>query len=470
MVEEKKPIKPWEEKKFNPNEEKEEKSKKESIPPNIEGTVREEFAKAKARAFGKKPTVSPLEEAALEWRKRKEQVIQEWEGTKEGTGEVVRPWTGGRIVSQEKPIGSFKEKKSSGPPVRPWEGGRLAPDEKTQLREMFATQVAKAKERAPSPVEWEQYSPWKKEEEEKKTPRRLNMATIHALARKIIAQEWRRIRGRPKPDPRAIALEREAVTFQERRLEEKLRKEEEQKKIEEMVKRYQSQLQTLVNSLQAPKILRGIEEKVEEEIKSTPSDLELVRNALEEVGRLESLRRTLEGFEAQLEPWHEMKLRMMQLEETPPIFYTAEINKDFELASYSPRDPRLVEGKEKRIRVQKAMLEDSLKIIRDIKKSVAAGKAEKVEEVAAPEGLEVPSEEEKKLEVEPPGLFKEALSKVGRIVKVNKTEEGWEARVEPWEEMRARVVEKQDKAFIYNVKVNNNLELVSYLPLGYTEI
>ena len=480
MTQEKKPIKPWQEKKFNPDYKKEEKSEKESIPSNILGTVREEFAREKARAFGKRPTTSPLEEAASEWQKRKEGVIQDWEMGK-SVG-IIKPWTGERVASFGKKAQELvKEKKPSGPPMKPWEGGRLAPTEKGRLEGMFAAQAAKVKERkeggkAEPAVQWRQYSPWAEKEKEKGTPRRINMATIHALARKIIAREWRRIRGIPGPDPRVKALEKEIATFEARRLEKKLRKEEEQRKIEEMVKRYQGQLQILVNSLQAPQMLKKMENGAEETLKASLS-IESLRSCLEEVGRIETLEEIKENFLAKIEPWHEMKIRMMQLEQIPPQIYEIKINKDFELESFILQDPKAVKEKkvEKRVRVYKAKLEEALGGIQEMNgkgPSFAKAMESKEEErtdlsVEAKEKLELEKKElEKELKPELPDLLRETFDKVGRIVSVSKIDEGWSALVEPWEEMRQRIIEKKEEPFIYNIRVNNNLQLISYLPLG----
>ena len=64
---------------------------------------------------------------------------------------------------------------------------------------------------------------------EPKTKRNLNAASIWLFGRKLMAREWARALGKKLPDPRVLALERDAEIWEEKKEEErrKLQKEEE---------------------------------------------------------------------------------------------------------------------------------------------------------------------------------------------------------------------------------------------------
>ena len=71
---------------------------------------------------------------------------------------------------------------------------------------------------------WAQYDPFRKPEDCKpedgeEKPKEVSAVTMFMAAKKLMAREWRRARGITKPDPRAVAFEKEACTWEERQRE-----------------------------------------------------------------------------------------------------------------------------------------------------------------------------------------------------------------------------------------------------------
>lgn len=67
-------------------------------------------------------------------------------------------------------------------------------------------------------------------------------------------------------------------------------------------------------------------------------------------------------------------------------------------------------------------------------------------------------------------FFEDALEKVGRVIEINKNEDGWNLRVEVLEEseyMRRRG--RGDLLAIYEVKVDNELNIASYIRKSMRE-
>ena len=82
-----------------------------------------------------------------------------------------------------------------------------------------------------SEAAWVQFNPWPAKGDEAKGPRPVNTVTLFCLAKKIMAQEWRRARGITKRDPRLIELEKSAMEYKARRIKEE---QEEQRKAEQI--------------------------------------------------------------------------------------------------------------------------------------------------------------------------------------------------------------------------------------------
>ena len=68
------------------------------------------------------------------------------------------------------------------------------------VQEFLAPQITQSDEdKLSKKTDWTQYKPWKREKTKtRKEKRALNMATIRALAKRIISKELARIQGKPQ--------------------------------------------------------------------------------------------------------------------------------------------------------------------------------------------------------------------------------------------------------------------------------
>jgi len=64
--------------------------------------------------------------------------------------------------------------------------------------------------------DWQQYNPWKNEEEEK-NERQVSSATIRRLAKKLIAKEWAKAKGIKLRDPGLSFFEQQATQWKTKR-------------------------------------------------------------------------------------------------------------------------------------------------------------------------------------------------------------------------------------------------------------
>ncbi|MEW6687097.1 MAG: hypothetical protein AB1393_12990, partial [Candidatus Edwardsbacteria bacterium] len=160
------------------------------------------MSKEQARIFRKKSEApSLLEQAALAWKKKKEAEVRQRQK---------------EALKKEEAFGpSFRE--TFAKEVVDYDKRRLSTSAKGESDE----------------IGWVQYKPWQKEEDEnKKKQIPLNMATIVAIRKKLIAMEWARALGKRTQDTRLHDLEREAAVWKQRKEEEKRKKEEIRMRIE----------------------------------------------------------------------------------------------------------------------------------------------------------------------------------------------------------------------------------------------
>lgn len=249
-------------------------------------------------------------------------------------------------------------------------------------------------------IGWVPYRPWREEGEQKKS-RRVNTATIFCFAKKLIAKEWRRALGKRREDPRVSALERMAASWEQKKEEEKRRAEEEKIKIEKQKGKVEKYLD----------IFGGKLLEVKDRI-TTEQATKLFKETLEGVGEVMEVIWTGEGCEALIEPWEEKRLRR-QKRDTLPVIYRLKIDDKLEITSYEP-----IEDEDVRVRKQKGMLMKPLEISLE------------------PESLKTDGESAIKK------LLENKLEEIGRIVEINRINGGWSAKIEPWEEMRVRNIER----------------------------
>jgi len=169
-------------------------------------TAKMMVAQEKARISGKKkpkdPRVAALEEAAQAWQRQKEE--------ERIHGEL-------RLEAERR-------------------RGALG----LNLAEIRAEDYIKGKDtdhREMEAIGWSQHpiaELVRKDTSEPKTKGRLNAASIWVFGRKLMAREWARALGKKLPDPRALALEREARIWDERREEERRKLEREKGMLESL--------------------------------------------------------------------------------------------------------------------------------------------------------------------------------------------------------------------------------------------
>lgn len=153
---------------------------------------------------------------------------------------------------------------------------------------------------------------------------------------------------------------------------------------------------------------------------------EALEEALENVGEVLDIRWQEEGCWIWFEPWEEMKLRQSK-GESLPIVYRAGIGDNLEVASFE-----CIEDESERARLKKKVL------IRPLKASLQEFSFGIHDKAQAKEELE------------------KKLSKIGRVINMEREQAGWLATIEPWEEMRIRNTKRGGKSPIVTEEIKIN--------------
>ncbi len=302
---------------------------------------------------------------------------------------------------------AWKAKKDAEERQRQEERSRKEEPSGLSFRETVAKEiVAQDKQRLsatpaerPDEIGWTQYKPWQKEEDknEKENPISMNTATVVAIRKKIIAAEWRRALGTPKKDNRFCNLEREAAILKER-------KEEAERKKEEIKMRIERHKEVLDDAL--TEFGKKLKEKKDT---ADPKELSaLLEESLENAGEVFDIDWQETACLVWMEPWEEKRRRNVSGLDLP-VIYRAKIDGDFRISSFEEvDDEEAIEG-----------LREEL-LMRPLRESLA-GISFNVDNVdEAKEFLE------------------DKLTEIGRLISLERTEYGWLATIESWEEMRMR--------------------------------
>jgi len=362
---------------------------------NVRAETIREISKEKARIFRKEiQSPSLLEQAALEWRKKKE--LKERQREK-------------KILKKNESLGhSFREAFAK----------EVVNYDK---RKLFSSQVIESDK-----GDWVQYNPWKKEEDKKRKEIPLNMATVVAIRKKLVAKEWARALGKKTQDSGFCDLERQAAVWQQKR-------EEEKKKEEEIKMRIEQHKEVLSKTLtEFGKRLREKKDIID------PKELaDLMQELLENTGEIFDIEWQEEGCLIWIEPWVEKRFRRISGLDIP-IIYRVKIDENFEIASY-----KKVENEEviKGLRVE--ILNKSLR------ESLEKG---------------VPFNIDDKEQVRQ--FLEDKLLEVGRLINLEHSGSGWLAMIEPWEEMRLRNTKRRGKLYIVTEQIqiswkDGKLEFIS---------
>ncbi|MDP2952174.1 MAG: hypothetical protein Q8O76_02510, partial [Chloroflexota bacterium] len=229
-------------------------------------------------------------------------------------------------------------------------------------------------------------------------------ASIWRLARKMMAREWRRALNKPMPDSGLIALEDSAARIREEMDERKSRE-----ALEEGEKqRADRQVGMLADALTdiADFYVRAGNEPGPEELSGR------VTGAVRDLGFVFDIQWDAGGCEIWLEPWEERRLRRMSRDDDPVVYHIG-IDQDMEV---------VLRG-------------ISRVAISSMDNSPCGGEEEKdLFSVLAPGTrlLEVEDGEE------PEFALRKRLSELGRTVGIEQGEDGWRAKLKPWDEVRAR--------------------------------
>lgn len=255
----------------------------------------------------------------------------------------------------------------------------------------------------------------------REAPKSLNTATIWCMGRKMMAREWAKALGITKPDPRVVALEREALAYGERQEDEKRKKEEERLRAIEAKAKIEEPLRIFGDRLLAKK---------EEEGHLTSKMVnDLLEEVLGDIGMIYEMNWLKDGCEIWLEPWDERYIRQ-KMHESEPVIYRLVIDDNLDILSYD-----LVRDEE---------------LKREKRKELFGKNLQEIEAKAASpeEGLVFEDEETIK------GFLETELSKTGRIEEVRKWGHlSWTALVEPWDEMKKRNMERKGEPPIVTERI-----------------
>ena len=345
------------------------KGEKKMKSPDVRALAKKEIVREKHRILRKKRNgPSLLEETALAWKRKKK--AEEGDKEKERLQSEVEQSTGFREFSAQQTVLYDKEK-------------------------LFQD------------TGWIQYQPLEKERN-KEEEISLNMSTIRAMAKRLIAREWGRALGKSQSSV-LDNLEREASSWKERKDEEKIKEEELKQKIK-------MQNRILKEALyQFGQKLRQEKEALKPEMAAS-----LLDEALDSVGEVIDIEWHKKACYIWLEPWEEKKMRRIS-GDTLPVVYRAKIDQKLNLASYEQVDRESI-----RLRMKERMWYKPL------------------------QGLLIKDEEEAE------EVLEETLSKVGQIIDLKRIKKGWTVHFEPWEKVRERNLENKgkDPVVIDQIEVN----------------
>ncbi|MEW6674750.1 MAG: hypothetical protein AB1348_01810, partial [Nitrospirota bacterium] len=334
-----------------------------------------EISKEKDRIFRRKiESPSLLEKAALAWKKKKEAEERQRQREELKKEESLRP--------------SFRE---------------LLAKEVVDYDKQRLSDLSRAESR--DEIAWVQYKPWQKEEDKKKKRIPLNMATIVALRKKLIAIEWARALGKRTQDTRLHDLEREAAIWKQRKEEEKRKKEEKRERIEKHKEVLNEAL------IEFGKRLRDQKDATDPKMASG-----LLEEVLENAGEVFDIEWQENGCLIWIEPWEEKKLRRISGFDIP-IIYRVKIDENLQISSFEEvEDEEVIESLREELLTKP--LRESLRGI----------------------SFNIDNNEDEARQ-----FLEDKFSEIGRLISLERTADGWLATIEPWEEMRLRNVKRKGK-------------------------
>lgn len=241
--------------------------------------------------------------------------------------------------------------------------------------------------------EWRQYKPGVEEGIPEDKTVNLNAATVRAMAKKLIANEWRRARGKPRKDIKGDQLLREAVNWHEKNEQERKRKEDKQQKLINCANKLDQLLKDFSQSL--IEAAGGID----------PDNAEnAFKEALENLGVIYRTDWSESGCRIWFEPWSGVRSRRVS-SSPDPVIYSATIDAGLNITSFTESE--------------------HLKLHTDLHEELTRT-------------FEALMEGNHAVDLNLDNILEEAVSELGRIESMSKTNNGWEASFEPWAEIRLR--------------------------------
>ena len=262
---------------------------------------------------------------------------------------------------------------------------------------------------------WQPYNSEQGKVERK--PKNFNPASVSLMARKIMAREWANAlgRGRAVEDDKSI-IERKAEQFRQKKEAEREKKEIEEKRANEQRKALEGALRSFGRALlTASKPV-------------TPETAEaLFEAALMDAGEFISITWQEDGCRILIEPWEERRLRRENGEMAPAVFQ-ATVDHNLMLSSYERvENPDLLQQTQNEI------------ILKNILSSFRKSARQDLHS------------------------FEDAVAEGGRIIQSTKADGGRKIKVEPWEEMRIRNMERggQPPVVTYVIKADKGFENIA---------
>ena len=357
-------------------------------------SIRKLAALERAKALGlavRRPAISALERRAQEWKRL------------EGMGkcEVGDPKSSEDDGSE---LPAFHEVAAE---AIPWTPGSIGEDVASETTEKSETDEG---------FNWQPYDSGQGKVERK--PKKMNSASIAAMARKIMAREWAMALGRSRSlGSEQSTIERGAEQFRQKKEAESKRKEVGEKRACRQRVALEAALRNFGRNL------------VEASKPVTPETAEtLLEAALTDVGEFISITwQEEDGCRILIEPWEERRLRRKNREMAPAVFQ-ARIDENLMLSSFEKiQDPQLLRQTQNDL------------ILKNILSSF--GKSPQKDLYA----------------------FKNAVSERGRIIWSTKMDGGLKINFEPWEEMRKRNLGRKGRSpvIIYVIKTDKDFEHIT---------
>ena len=314
-----------------------------------------------------------------------------------------------------------------------WQGGQKPAKQPPPPQKQVgaATRVADAQAATmtqptpPARAGWVQFNPWRTPDQEPQKPRTVSTITIFCLAKKIMAQEWRRAKGIKKRDPRVAEMEKFASEYQGRKI---AAEQEKRRQAMQLKKEHDKILECLDRFVEAM-----LDKRQRKRISS-----------LEQVGELlaEAFRSLAEVFEVEwaedggcaiwLEPWPERRARRARGDARPALRRIG-LDAKLNISAYEPvTDP--VVWQEKRADL----------LLRPLRLS-----KEDRPRLRTPE--------------EARDFLADRAGEVGRVLSIASENGLWKIRIQPWDEVRVRNLSKSGKGPIteYELTVSKDFQDLS---------